>query len=129
MAQTLPILLTLTFGAGFNNCTAMQEARTESGYSYSNNFCWCPTYDFVQSHGMMSATSRLGLVLRNCYASGEDVPDNDRAEAVLRRSVRSIFDRYRILAKGYLLAPNATKSGGHQPWGPEKWVSQSSASN
>ena len=115
MAQSLPILLTLTLGAGFSSCIAMQEARIESNYSYSGNFRQYRTYDFVQSHGLVSDTSRLGLVRWNGYAPGVDVPGNDRAEAVLRRSVRSNFDRYCIRPKGYHLALNAAEAGGHQP--------------
>ncbi|MFC7670135.1 DUF4136 domain-containing protein [Hymenobacter humi] len=57
--------------------------------------------------------ARSQRAIWNGYASGVDVPDTDRAEIVLRRSVRSIFDRYRILAKGYVLSPESTEAGGH----------------
>ena len=57
--------------------------------------------------------ARSQRAIWNGYASGVDVPDTDRAEIVLRRSVRSIFDRYRILAKGYVLSPEAAEAGGH----------------
>ncbi|SFQ61489.1 DUF4136 domain-containing protein [Hymenobacter arizonensis] len=203
MTQSLRILLTLTICAGFGGCMTARESRTESDYSYSGNFRRYRTYNFMQSQGLVSDTSRLGQVLReaiqqrlqvqgyrestkrpdllvnyrvfegainlrgynqeelerwvaqhegddeetppesrhtyqpvrrlltdgtlfvtlvdarsqraiwNGYTSGVDVPDNARAEAVLRRSVRSIFDRYRILAKGYLLTPETMDGGGH----------------
>ena len=206
MSIPLRILLSLSIGAGLGSCTTAREARVESDYSYSGNFRRYRTYDFMRSHGLLSDTSRLGLVLRdaiqtrlqqqgyrptakrpdllvnyrvfegavnlrgynqeelaqwvaqhreeepdakslvepsphpyqpvrrlltdgtlmvtlvdarsqravwNGYASGVDVPDNARAEIVLRRSVRSIFDRFRILAKGYVLSPEATEASGH----------------
>ncbi|MCC3153850.1 DUF4136 domain-containing protein [Hymenobacter sp. BT770] len=77
------------------------------------------TYDPVRrllTDGTLMVTlvdARSQRAIWNGYASGVDVPDNARAETVLRRSVRSIFDRYRILAKGYLLSPNAAETGGH----------------
>lgn len=203
MPILLRIVLSLSLALGLVSCITMQEARVESDYSYSGNFRRYRTYDFVHSYGLISDTSRLGLVLRdaiqtrlqqqgyrtspkrpdllvnyrvfegavnlrgyeqeelarwvaqhdgedentpaqrrqtyqpvrrlltdgtlmvtlvdarsqraiwNGYASGVDVPDSQRAENVLRRSVRSIFDRYRILAKGYLLNPDAAEAGGH----------------
>ncbi len=203
MTQLLRILLTLTVCVGFSGCMTTRESRTESDYSYSGHFRRYRTYNFMQSHGLISDTSRLGLVLReaihqrlqvqgyresakrpdllvnyrvfqgainlrgynqeelerwverhdgdeentvqesrqtyqpvrrlltdgtllvtlvdarsqraiwNGYTSGVDVPDNARAEAVLRRSVRSIFDRYRILAKGYLLLPEGVQGDGY----------------
>jgi hypothetical protein len=41
----------------------------------------------------------------NGYASGVEVPDNALAEVVMRRSVRSIFDRYRVFTQGFLAKP------------------------
>ncbi|GAA4015585.1 hypothetical protein GCM10022408_31160 [Hymenobacter fastidiosus] len=38
----------------------------------------------------------------NGYASGVTVPPGPRGEVVLRRSVRSIFDQYRVFTEGYL---------------------------
>lgn len=38
----------------------------------------------------------------NGYASGVEVPNGALGEIVLRRSVRSIFDRYRVFTEGYL---------------------------
>ncbi|MBF9236801.1 DUF4136 domain-containing protein [Hymenobacter sp. BT683] len=207
MAIPLRIVLTLSLAISLSSCVTTQEARVESDYSYSGNFRRYRTYDFMRTHGLLSDTSRLGLVLRdaiqtrlqqqgyrptakrpdllvnyrvfegavnlrgynqeeleqwvaqheeveetdaksvsepsshpyqpirrlltdgtlmvtlvdarsqraiwNGYASGVDVPDNARAEIVLRRSVRSIFDRYRILAKGYILTPEGVEAGGH----------------
>jgi len=207
MTIPLRMLVALALGTSLGSCATMQEARVESDYSYSGNFRRYRTYDFMHTHGLLSDTSRLGLVLRdaiqtrlqqqgyrpaakrpdllvnyrvfegavnlrgynqeeleqwvaqheeaedssdpsraepgshsyqpirrlltdgtlmvtlvdarsqravwNGYASGVDVPDNARAEIVLRRSVRSIFDRYRVLAKGYLLSPESGEAGGH----------------
>ncbi|MDO7874106.1 DUF4136 domain-containing protein [Hymenobacter sp. ASUV-10] len=42
----------------------------------------------------------------NGYASGVEVPDNALAEVVMRRSVRSIFDRYRVFTQGFLVNPD-----------------------
>ena len=49
----------------------------------------------------------------NGYASGVEVPNSAMAEVVLKRSVRSIFDRYRIFTEGYLLSPE--EMGGGKP--------------
>lgn len=57
--------------------------------------------------------ARSQQAIWNGYTSGVNVPDNDRAEIVLRRSVRAIFDRYRILAKGFVLAPDGAESRGN----------------
>lgn len=38
----------------------------------------------------------------NGYASGVTVPNGPRGEIVLRRSVRSIFDQYRVFTEGYV---------------------------
>ena len=38
----------------------------------------------------------------NGYASGVELPNGPTAEIVLRRSVRSIFDHYRVFTEGYL---------------------------
>ncbi|UOQ67169.1 DUF4136 domain-containing protein [Hymenobacter volaticus] len=38
----------------------------------------------------------------NGYASGVTVPNGVQGEVVLRRSVRSIFDQYRVFTAGYL---------------------------
>jgi hypothetical protein len=42
----------------------------------------------------------------NGYASGVEVPSGPWAEVVLRRSVRSIFDHYRIFTQGFLDKPD-----------------------
>lgn len=47
----------------------------------------------------------------NGYASGVELPTGPLAEVILRRSVRSIFDRYRIFTAGYLDAPAMPASG------------------
>lgn len=38
----------------------------------------------------------------NGYASGVTVPEGPQGEIVLRRSVRSIFDRYRVFSEGFI---------------------------
>lgn len=38
----------------------------------------------------------------NGYASGVTVPTGPQGEVILRRSVRSIFDQYRVFTAGYL---------------------------
>ena len=47
----------------------------------------------------------------NGYASGVELPAGPTAEIVLRRSVRSIFDHYRVFTQGYLDAPPMPTSG------------------
>jgi hypothetical protein len=46
--------------------------------------------------------SRTNRAVWNGYASGVTVPPGPQGEVVLRRSVRSIFDQYRIFTAGYL---------------------------
>jgi hypothetical protein len=45
-------------------------------------------------------------VVWNGYASGVEVPTGTQGEIVLRRSVRSIFDNYRVFTEGYLQSPD-----------------------
>lgn len=47
----------------------------------------------------------------NGYASGVELPSGPTAEIVLRRSVRSIFDHYRVFTEGYLDAPPMPTTG------------------
>ncbi|WP_375419511.1 DUF4136 domain-containing protein [uncultured Hymenobacter sp.] len=47
----------------------------------------------------------------NGYASGVELPTGPLAEVILRRSVRSIFDRYRVFTEGYLDSPVMPTSG------------------
>lgn len=46
--------------------------------------------------------NRTNRAVWNGYASGVTVPNGVQGEVVLRRSVRSIFDQYRIFTEGYL---------------------------
>jgi hypothetical protein len=46
--------------------------------------------------------NRTNRAVWNGYASGVTVPSGPQGEVVLRRSVRSIFDQYRIFTEGYL---------------------------
>ncbi|GAA3951130.1 DUF4136 domain-containing protein [Hymenobacter algoricola] len=46
--------------------------------------------------------NRTNRAVWNGYASGVTVPAGPQGEVVLRRSVRSIFDQYRIFTEGYL---------------------------
>ncbi|MCB2379693.1 DUF4136 domain-containing protein [Hymenobacter sp. BT635] len=46
--------------------------------------------------------NRTNRAVWNGYASGVTVPPGVQGEAVLRRSVRSIFDQYRVFTEGYL---------------------------
>ena len=46
--------------------------------------------------------NRTNRAVWNGYASGVTVPSGVRGEVVLRRSVRSIFDQYRVFTQGYL---------------------------
>ncbi len=48
----------------------------------------------------------------NGYASGVTVPEGLRGEVVLVRSVRSIFDRYRIFTENYFKGGNVDGSDG-----------------
>ncbi|QIX62460.1 DUF4136 domain-containing protein [Hymenobacter sp. BT18] len=45
---------------------------------------------------------RTNRAVWNGYASGVTVPKGAQGEAVVRRSVRSIFDQYRVFTEGYL---------------------------
>jgi hypothetical protein len=47
----------------------------------------------------------------NGYASGVTVPEGPLGEVVLRRSVRSIFDRYRVFTEGFLQGGNTAEEG------------------
>ena len=47
----------------------------------------------------------------NGYASGVELPSGPTAEIVLRRSVRSIFDHYRVFTEGYLQGPPVPPGG------------------
>jgi hypothetical protein len=47
----------------------------------------------------------------NGYASGVELPTGPTGEIVLRRSVRSIFDHYRVFTEGYLDSPAMPTSG------------------
>ncbi|MBC6697759.1 DUF4136 domain-containing protein [Hymenobacter sp. BT190] len=46
--------------------------------------------------------NRTNRAVWNGYASGVTVPNGPQGELVLRRSVRSIFDQYRVFTEGYL---------------------------
>ncbi|WP_022824023.1 DUF4136 domain-containing protein [Hymenobacter norwichensis] len=46
--------------------------------------------------------NRTNRAVWNGYASGVTVPNGTQGELVLRRSVRSIFDQYRVFTQGYL---------------------------
>jgi len=46
--------------------------------------------------------NRTNRAVWNGYASGVTVPNGTQGEVVLRRSVRSIFDQYRVFTQGYL---------------------------
>ncbi|UOG75901.1 DUF4136 domain-containing protein [Hymenobacter tibetensis] len=46
--------------------------------------------------------NRTNRAVWNGYASGVTVPTGVQGEVVLRRSVRSIFDQYRVFTAGYL---------------------------
>jgi hypothetical protein len=46
----------------------------------------------------------------NGYASGVTVPKGPQGEIVLRRSVRSIFDQYRVFTQGYLEGTQMTEN-------------------
>ncbi|MBC8083592.1 MAG: DUF4136 domain-containing protein [Hymenobacter sp.] len=46
--------------------------------------------------------NRTNRAVWNGYASGVTVPSGAQGEVVLRRSVRSIFDQYRVFTAGYL---------------------------
>lgn len=46
--------------------------------------------------------NRAHRAVWNGYASGVSVPSGPQGEVVLRRSVRSIFDQYRVFTEGYL---------------------------
>ncbi|MCC2547950.1 DUF4136 domain-containing protein [Hymenobacter sp. BT175] len=46
--------------------------------------------------------NRTNRAVWNGYASGVTVPPGPQGEVVLRRSVRSIFDHYRVFTEGYL---------------------------
>lgn len=48
----------------------------------------------------------------NGYASGVELPSGPTAEIILRRSVRSIFDHYRVFTEGYLDS-NTIPTGGN----------------
>lgn len=50
--------------------------------------------------------NRTNRAVWNGYASGVTVPNGTQGELVLRRSVRSIFDQYRIFTQGYLEGNN-----------------------
>ncbi|MGI4873533.1 MAG: DUF4136 domain-containing protein [Janthinobacterium lividum] len=53
----------------------------------------------------------------NGYASGVTVPEGVRGEYVLVRSVRSIFDRYRIFTENYFNGGNLQGEPGQEPNG------------
>ena len=53
----------------------------------------------------------------NGYASGVVVPEGVRGEYVLVRSVRSIFDRYRIFTENYFTGGNLDGAMNGQPIG------------
>ncbi|MBO0357408.1 DUF4136 domain-containing protein [Hymenobacter sp. BT186] len=50
--------------------------------------------------------NRTNRAVWNGYASGVTVPNGTQGELVLRRSVRSIFDQYRVFTQGYLEGNN-----------------------
>ena len=50
--------------------------------------------------------NRTNRAVWNGYASGVTVPTGTQGEVVLRRSVRSIFDQYRVFTQGYLEGNN-----------------------
>lgn len=50
--------------------------------------------------------NRTNRAVWNGYASGVTVPNGTQGEVVLRRSVRSIFDQYRVFTQGYLEGNN-----------------------
>ncbi|SHJ09974.1 protein of unknown function [Hymenobacter daecheongensis DSM 21074] len=55
--------------------------------------------------------NRTNRAVWNGYASGVTVPPGPQGEVVIRRSVRSIFDQYRVFTEGYL---NGTEGQGTQ---------------
>ena len=54
--------------------------------------------------------NRTNRAVWNGYASGVTVPSGPQAEIVLRRSVRSIFDQYRVFTEGYLDGNHMTEN-------------------
>jgi len=54
--------------------------------------------------------NRTNRAVWNGYASGVTVPPGPQGEVVLRRSVRSIFDHYRVFTEGYLKGNEAQGS-------------------
>jgi hypothetical protein len=61
--------------------------------------------------------TRTDNAIWNGYASGVTVPEGPRGEYVLVRSIRSIFDRYRIFTENYFNGGNLDGAMNGQPAG------------
>jgi hypothetical protein len=70
-----------------------RESRAESDYSHSGDFRRYRHHHFMESHSLSNDTSCLSQVLRH--------------------AARTIFNHRRIQATGHLLAPDASRAGGH----------------
>jgi len=68
----------------------------------------------LMSDGTLMVTlidARNQRAVWNGYASGVDVPRGISTELLLRRTVRSIFDNYRVFTEGYLMSPHEAREG------------------
>ncbi|MVN78434.1 DUF4136 domain-containing protein [Hymenobacter sp. HMF4947] len=63
--------------------------------------------------------TRTDNAIWNGFASGVAVPEGVRGEYVLVRSVRSIFDRYRIFTENYFNGGNLDGAMNGEPSGPQ----------
>ncbi|MEJ7658627.1 MAG: DUF4136 domain-containing protein [Hymenobacter sp.] len=59
--------------------------------------------------------TRTDNAIWNGYASGVTVPEGPRGEYVLVRSVRAVFDRYRIFTENYFNGGNLEGPMNGQP--------------
>ncbi|GAA4354372.1 hypothetical protein GCM10023185_16130 [Hymenobacter saemangeumensis] len=71
--------------------------------------------NMLMSDGTLMVTlidARNQRAVWNGYASGVEVPNGISMDLLLRRTVRSIFDNYRVFTEGYLMTPQEARSGG-----------------
>jgi hypothetical protein len=97
-----------------NNDAENEETPEEERHAYQ------PTR-LLMLDGTLMVTlidTKTDNAIWNGYASGVTVPEGIRGEYVLVRSVRSIFDRYRIFTENYFNGGNLDGAMNGEPGGP-----------
>jgi len=91
----------------------VKEERVENEETPNNDRQKYQAQRILLAEGTLLITlidNRTNRAVWNGYASGVTVPNGPQGEIVLRRSVRSIFDHYRVFTEGYLEGNRPTEN-------------------